>query len=344
MVSLARTLGRRGRFRRPVQTKAITTGLSAVWASSGVGPAAIGLWTRLSAYPPFSFVPWIIQWVLGWPKFARVYFMYSLADSLAKWLFPGLYLQITTGTWLGILATVSPKAYTRSVVQRLQQLLLKQVALRRKPGEPAPQLSQATLTAAETHLAEDPVLAQALGSMAILGIWHRMEKLPLDSPVLLESVPRDSQARWVLEALRASYFGDIEAAMAETNLNKAADDATKCLSRLREAVDTVAFKARHGVVQAGSEATKALVGVEQATAAAAKAMKALDEARAKAGHQPRLTNDPVARDAWLAKIRDLSSVHSGCPEVMAELLKLQSVAEASSSASGNVAEATAADP
>eukprot|EP00929_Paragymnodinium_shiwhaense_P025210 TRINITY_DN15309_c0_g1_i1.p1 TRINITY_DN15309_c0_g1~~TRINITY_DN15309_c0_g1_i1.p1 ORF type:complete len:313 (+),score=79.16 TRINITY_DN15309_c0_g1_i1:101-1039(+) len=203
-------------------------------ADSGALETAAGIWLRLVPYPPFSWMQWAWLQVVALPRWWKVYMFFSLGSSFAKMLIPGLYNQLVTGTWLSILSIAAPPIYEKFIVQRLTELLQKQAALRQVPGQPRVQLSQATVAAVETQLKDNPTLLEALGSVPVLGYWHRLEKYRLDSPEVLEGVPESSQLRWVVEALRGGYLDDLEATAASTNLGKAATDAGASLQRQDE--------------------------------------------------------------------------------------------------------------
>lgn len=296
---------------------AVREAATSTWSSSGIGPAAISLWAKLSPFPPFSWLHWMVLWVARAPKFYQYYMLYSLGNSLAKWLVPGLYAQVVSGTWLGVLKATNRGAYTAAITQRLQALLQKQAKLRAPKGEAAPQLGRAALESMAEQLKSDDALLDALSSTSTLGIWHRLEKVPLDDPQLIEGTSSDSQVRWVIEALRAGYMGDVETAGRQSVLEAAVLAASRRLRELREEVDKAAFEAQHGALGVGGGST--LGAVQEASTKAAAALAALEEARSRA------REEDADRVAWDAKLKDLLKAHAGVPAVTAELRRLADV-------------------
>lgn len=288
-----------------------------LWFTSGIGPLLLGIWSKLAPYPPFSWAVKLFGMVAAAPAFYRYYLAYSLGTMVLKKVIPGTYAQLTTGTWLGFLKATSSGAYADAVATRLQGLLLKQAALKAGKGKPKPDLSKTALDAMSQQLKSDPVLLDALGSTTALGMWHKLEKTPLEDPSLVEGTPRDSQARWLVEALRAGYLGDVEAAARKNSLEVSAANAAQNFKRLAEAVDAAAFRARYEVHATG--AGSAMANVEEASASAAASIKALEDSRSNSEENDVSGDDRVA---WNAKLQELLQLYADVPAVANELNRL----------------------
>eukprot|EP00931_Biecheleriopsis_adriatica_P101858 TRINITY_DN76920_c0_g1_i1.p1 TRINITY_DN76920_c0_g1~~TRINITY_DN76920_c0_g1_i1.p1 ORF type:complete len:372 (+),score=92.39 TRINITY_DN76920_c0_g1_i1:33-1148(+) len=300
---------------------AVGAGVKSIWAASGVGPVLLAAWAKLAPYPPFSWMLWFVHQIAGAPKLYRYYIYYSFGNSLAKWLVPGIHAQIMTGTWLGLLKTVNPGAYADNVANRLRMLLIKQAKLKSGPGR-QPELPKEALDLLCQRLKEDKVLVDVLGSTAVLGMWHKLERTPLDSPKLLNAWGAQSQERWVLEALNAGYYGDVQALASQSGLAVAAQNAATKMKALREAVDAAQFSAQQGVMVSGSAGL--LAQVDKASTDVASALhelgKAKEEAQKSAAGQA--ASDDAA--AWQAKLKELQAAYAGMPAVAAELKRLES--------------------
>jgi len=315
---------RAGRHRRqPPRSAVEVAGLGSLWEAIGIGPVAAGAWARLAVFPPFSWAQWLAVQFVNAPAFYRYYIYYTLGNALAKRLVPGLHAQLFTGTTLGLLKTVSADRYADAVAGRLRDLLIRQASLGVPRGQRAPQLPPAVLEAAMQRLKEDKVLTEALGSTAALAVWHKLERTPLNDPALLQDYPPDSQARWLLEALRAGYTGDLEEAARSGAVTEAAKEAVKALRALDEAVDAVALNTQHGILEAGGAG--GLAEVEKASSAAAEAMAALEKARAE---DPRAAAvGAERRSSWEAKLAELRAAHAATPAVATALQRLAPAAE-----------------
>lgn len=294
------------------------SGLGSIWAASGAGPLVASTWARLAPIPPFSWAGWVFDRFSTAPKLYRYYIYYVLINSAAKALVPGLHAQVVTGTQLGVLKAVSQDRYNDAVSTRLKTLLQKQAQLRSgKPtfGPPA-QLPATVLEAVDARLKADPVLMEALGSTSALANWHKFEKTLLDDPALLKDAAPDSQAVWILEALRSGYMEDLQEAARSGATQLAAKKATQALKTLKEAVDSAEIVAQHGIFEDAD--VSSLAEVEKASAAASTALSALEQARA---HDPE--QESKCRGAFSAKLGALATTHQGVPEVMDQLERLR---------------------
>lgn len=297
------------------QVPAAQAAVASIWAKTGLGPLFIAAWVKLSPYPPFTYLAWMYGHFINFPKFYRYYLMYSLGSFLAKKLFPSLYAQLFSGTWLGVLKTANYDMYVGAVSMRLRDLLTKQAKLR---GVTAP-MSPDTLTALSEQLKGDRPLAEALGSTTTLGIWHKLEKSRLDSKELLDSFPAESQARWVIEQLQTGYLGDIETMGRESAVTSAAEAAAKKLRALSDAVQVAATGAAYNAY--GTDKRGSLAQVQKTADEAGAAVKKLQEAA------KRPTGEIAAeRNAWEAKLAELETQHADVPAVAEELARLRAAA------------------
>jgi len=237
-------------------------------------------------------------------------------------LLPGLHAQLFTGTWLGVLKTLNRGAYVSNVALRLKGLLEKQAQLRAPPGQRAQPLPPKILDALTEQLNADTALADALGSTTALSIWHRLCRVRLDEPKLLESLPPQSQGRWLVEAINARFLGDLESLVRDDALQAARTKASASLKALREAVDAAAFDARSELWD--------LTRVEEATAAAAAAAQELQKERQQASSAA-IEEVERRRTLWKATLGQLRSTHASVPAVTAELSRLSSSVDGSSS-------------
>lgn len=273
------------------------------------------LWLKLAVSPPFSWINWMVLQVLHAPRLYQYYLAFSLLNSLGKWLAPGLQAQLVTGTWLGLLKSFYPKGYDADVALRLRGLLEKQAALRGTAGAGA-QLTPQVLEQLTEQLNQDRPLADALGSTAALRLWHRWEKFPLDDPKLLETAPEGSQGRWILQALKDRYLGDVEAASRQTALAASAQEAHLRLRALREASDLLSFQASHGV-----RSMDQLLKVEKASESAEEALSKLEELKATVkaleASSPQQFSSAGA-DEWARKLKQLQAKYA-VPAIAAEL-------------------------
>jgi len=304
-----------------VQVKQAATSM---WLASGIGPVLLGVWAKLAPFPPFSWLAMLASWVAAAPVFYRYYMLYSLGSMVLKRVIPGTYAQLTTGTWLSILKSTNTGAYADAVATRLQGLLVKQAALRAEKGKAKPTLSQAALDAMATQVKNDAVLLDALGSTTALGMWHKLEKTPLEDPSLVQGTQSDSQVRWLVEALRAGYLGDVETVARESALEAAAANASQSLKKLVEAVDATAFRARYSVHCTG--AGSAMASVEEASAAAAASIKALEDSRVQAEESA----SGADRGRWEAKLQEMAQQYADVPAVANELQRLSGLSESTS--------------
>jgi len=306
-----------------VQVKAA---VATYWEATGLGPVLFIYWSKLAPFPPFSWMQWMAGYMMGLPTFYKYYIAWSLFSALIKRVVPGTYAQLSTGTWLGILKSFNTNAYNEEVVKRLQALLLKQAELQAPRGAPKPKLSQGALDALSQQARADPVFLDALGSTTALGMWHNLERTPLTDESLVQDLPRDSQARWLVQALREGYIGDVAMAARESALEVAANAAADTLGKLREAVDSAAFGAKNGVLAVGPGSSMARV--QEASVKAAGAVEALQAARDRFAEAGGRADGSADRGAWQAKLQELSLAHASAPAVAAELRRLsQSIAD-----------------
>lgn len=314
----------RGPSRLTVQGTAVQAlGLRSIWQSTGIGPAVSSSWAQIAVFPPFSWVNWLGVQFTGAPAFYRYYLYYTLANSLAKRLCPGLHAQVVTGTTLGLVKSVSPDRYYDSIAGRLRALLLAQARLRAPAGQPAQPVPPRVLDEAAARLKSDPVLTEALGSTAALAMWHKLERTPWDDPALLRDSPPNSQSRWILEALRAGYLEELEAGSLGGELEAAGKTASRALEDLRTAVGAAARCAEQGVFEA-VDGAGSLAEVEKASRVADNALSALEAVRAKASQHPAAAVDYQSR--WETKLQSLLATHADAPLVAAELKRLVGVA------------------
>jgi len=292
--------------------------LGDAWRATGAGPLLLGFWGKLAVFPPFSWAEWLVLQIAAAPALYRYYLYYTLGSFVAKRLVPGQYAMIVTGTKLGLVKVASPAKYRDAVAERLAELLVKQAQLRAQPGEKV-NLSPQMLDAARQRLLADPVLTEALGSTSALAIWHKLERTPLDDPKLLQDAPSASQSRWIVEALRTLYGSDIEAAARTSALEAAAENASKELRALNEAVSAAVVCKQHGVFEAGT-GDGGLAEVEKASEAAAAALSELEKARTQAPENAAVLAQ--RRKDWEAKATELQAAHRGMPAVAAELQRL----------------------
>mmetsp|Transcript_33830 Transcript_33830/g.74024 ORF Transcript_33830/g.74024 Transcript_33830/m.74024 type:complete len:382 (+) Transcript_33830:46-1191(+) len=281
--------------------------------------AALGAWASVSPFPPFSWIQWMVMQIAGMPGFWRLYFLYSIGDSLARKLFPGIHAQLISGSWLGLLATLHPPSYRDNIATRLEGLLTKQAQLL-AGGRNGPKVPQERIRAIASAVKDDMALSQVLGSVPVLGVWHRLEKVPLNDPSLLDRLPPQSQGRWALEALKAGYFEDVEAAVRSASVGQAADAAAQSMEQLKKAVDKASFRASHGILQAGG--ASGLEEVEAASAEAAVAIEELDKAREAAAADRTGGDVGMQKAVWSSKVNQLCDTHSGVPAVTAQLRRL----------------------
>mmetsp|Transcript_59753 Transcript_59753/g.175299 ORF Transcript_59753/g.175299 Transcript_59753/m.175299 type:complete len:410 (-) Transcript_59753:31-1260(-) len=288
------------------------------WAATGLGPIILLKWAWLSTYWPFTWVAWILNSIAGAPKFYKIYLCYSFGSSIAKWLFPSIHAQVATGTWLGVLQAFNQGMFANQVTMRLRELLVKQAKLQ---GKDVP-LPQATLDAAIERAKGDEALINVMGSAPGLAIWHKLEKLPLDSPALLEGLAPSSQARWMVETLRGSYLDDVKQASKRGTLDGAALKAALSLQVLSQAVDAAALAARSGY----ASGSKALEAVEKASKEATEAIEAVSVARLE------WPGVGIDSSGWDAKLKELETTYAEKPLVLAELKRLQAPASPPSGA------------
>lgn len=289
--------------------------VAAAWTRSGLGPTLLALWAKLCVYWPFTWVNSLALWVMNAPKIYRYYLLFSFGNSLMKWLLPGLHGQLVTGTWLGILRTAAPPLYTETVSQRLKQLLIKQAGLR-SGGQAG--VSQEVLDGAVQRLKDDPTLLDALGSTSALRLWPRLEKMAIDDPGVLSGLAPDSQAAWIVEALRAGFLEDTEAAASEAKLLAASKEAARRMKALSEAVDTAGKSVKYGVFS--SEGSITLKAVEFASTRASEALQTLEQLKAASVAKEA---SKEARAQWFHELSRLHDTHAAVPSVAAELQRLE---------------------
>lgn len=295
--------------------------LGSLWASSGLGPLLLSVWAKLSPYPPFSWLNWMLLQVAKAPTYYKLYLAFWALNLAAKSFCPGLQAQLVTGSWLGLLKSFYPQGYTANVADRLRALLSKQVELRAPSQKlfPDPR-RQEVFDAAVEKLKEDPVLVDALGSTSALQIWHKLEKTKLEDPSLTVGLNPSSQTVWVIQALRMKFLKDIEAAARESVLGTAVQEASKRLEQLKEAVAVAEFSAQSGVF--GTAPRSAFSQVAQASAEAAKALEALEKAKALPKN---LFDAQQEQTAWRSNVQELEEKHASHPAVVAMLQRLSQV-------------------
>lgn len=304
------------------RSRVAAAGLGSIWAASGAGPIIASTWARLAPIPPFSWADWIYDRFTKAPKLYRYYIYYVLLNSAAKALAPGLHAQVVTGTQLGVLKAVSQDRYNDAVANRLKTLLQKQAQLRSGGstfGQPPAQLPATVLEQIDARLKSDPVLLEALGSTSALAVWHKFEKKTLDDPMLLKDAPPDSQARWILEALRSGYMDDLQEAARSGETQVKAKKAAQALKTLKEAVDSAELLVQNGLFEDAD--LSSLSEVEKASTAASAALEELKQARA---HDP--NGDELLskqREACAAKLTTLVQTHAGVPAVINQLERLE---------------------
>lgn len=292
-----------------------------MWAASGVGPLVASAWVRLAPIPPFSWANWAVHYFMKAPKLYRYYILYVLLNSAAKALVPGIQAQVVTGTQLGVVKAVNQDMYNTMVSARLKTLLQKQAQLRSgsKFGQPPVQVPAAVLERAEARLKADPVLMEALGSTSALAVWHKFEKTLLDDAALLKDAPPDSQARWILEALRSGYVEDLQEAASSSATMLAAKKAVHALKTLKGAVDSAELVVQNGIFE--DVEVSSLAEVEKASAEASAALEALEQARA---HDPQNAELRSKQgQAFDEKLMTLVQTHAGFPEIINQLKRLE---------------------
>mmetsp|Transcript_62228 Transcript_62228/g.148478 ORF Transcript_62228/g.148478 Transcript_62228/m.148478 type:complete len:376 (+) Transcript_62228:56-1183(+) len=307
----------RSRVRSPLQQQTRAAGGAAaakvvgggLWTSS-VGKAVLAVWAKLAPVPPFSWMVWIYGYIMGLPKVWRYYLILSMSQSLASWLIPGIYAQLVTGTWLGLLKMASPGMYSKNIAMRLLQLFGKQAKLR---GDEIPSATPEQLQQVSDDLAASPALADALGSVTVLGMWHKLEKTSFTSPELLGQMAPTSQARWAMEALEGLYNEQVKAA--GKDVSKQAGAAETALKQLTEAVTAAARRRQCGVL--ASRDGSMLADVEKAGDAALQALSNLRSAGAGKAAVP-----AQQEAAWQAKLEALRAKYSDHPALVEELDKL----------------------
>lgn len=310
---------RRHKSQRPSRVAA--AGLGAIWASSGVGPVVASTWARLAPIPPFSWADWIFDRFQKAPKLYKYYIYYVIINAATKALVPGLHAQVVTGTQLGVLKVVSQDRYNDAVSTRLKTLLQKQAQLRSgsKFGQPPAQLPATVVEQVDARLKADPVLMEALGSTSALKIWHKFEKTLLDDPALLKDEAPDSQARWILEALRSGYLDDLQEAARSGATQLASKKAAQALTTLKEAVDNAELLAHNGIFE--DAGVSSLADVEKASTAASAALEALEQARAHDPQGAELLSRQ--RQAFVEKLTTLVQAHAAVPAVIDQLTRLE---------------------
>jgi len=253
------------------------------------------------------------------PKLYRYYIYYMLINSATKALVPGLHAQVVTGTQLGVLKMVSQDMYNDAVFRRLKTLLEKQAQLRSGSKFPPVKVPATVLEKAEARLKADPVLLEALGSTSGLAVWHKFEKTLLDDPTLLQDFSPDSQASWILEALRSGYVDDVQEAARSGATLLAAKKAAQALKTLKEAVDSSESVVQNGIFEVADASS--LAEVEKASTAASAALEALEQARAHDPESPSMLS--TQNQAFNEKLSTLVQTHAGFPKVINQLKRLE---------------------
>merc|ERR1712139_202727 len=106
-----------------------------------------------------------------------------------------------------------------------------------------------------------------------MGVWHKLQKMPLDGPDVAKIAPAGSQLAWVVERLRGNFASEL----GSFAVLEAASTASQKVKRLSDAVDTAAFNARIGVLKAADG--EILADVEQAVSEANAALQKLNNAK-----------------------------------------------------------------
>eukprot|EP00439_Symbiodinium_sp_Y106_P079988 s349_g18.t1 len=301
----------------PSVLHAIALKAKALWHATGLGSMISACWAQVAPYPPFSWIQSLTLQVWNAPKVWRYYILYTLADSVWKWLLPGLHAQVMTGLWLAFLRAFNARAYIEAVVNRVVSLLNQQAKLL-SGGQPI-QIPEEVLDKLCVRLRNDGELLQVLGSSPALSLWYKLERSPLDSPKL--RMPEDSQQKYVLKALTDGYYRDIQAVVKEVVLVASAQEASSKMRQLHEALDAVRFaaKAKGGPLTQGTGGL--MKQVDKASAEAADALITLSQAKVEAQEAAMRVGKGLGK-TWQAKLDELMVAHKEVPDVVTELRRL----------------------